>query len=998
MPQDGLAALQDIVQWMTQSSNFRTRIPHVLQLLCKQLDAGRAVFFEIAPITLRTTQLTFQRIIEVPFIGEAVEREIPHQLLRIRTEQAELEQWLQRLAAGKGWNMGQDTLVVSAIAGTGDAVKVLKSEKMSQAIIRALRIEFSTFLLFPLIREGTPSGLLFFLSTQSKTWDAKGVSVAQSGAQLLTHFLAQQYQENQRLLRNQFLIADRAALKDTVQIDHPPTLALLEEQKLYELITSTIPDFIFLVDIEQGKILFANTEMFLGYNIIDAGRPLDIFTNKIHPDDQSEAIGSFLHKLRDAEDGEIIQSEYRMQHTDGHWVWLNERAKVFGRFPDGIVKQYISVIQDITLQKEASLSIEKSEARYRNFVTYSNEGIYYINCGDPIPIYLPLETQGERFYAHAYLQECNDTLVKMFDYADRDTLTGVKIKYLDNVGALVSQCDFFSELRANDYKIINIETTRVGDDGSTTFFINQAIGIIERGHLVGIWGVQRDITAKRMAEKALRDSELRLTSIAQDARLGVWEWQVGQQEIHINQVGLELLEIGTRTSSTSSEEFLGWITEEDKPVLENALANHVSNNTDNFQVDIRMTATGRPPRWLQFHGRLVERADDGTPVRYSGTMLNIHELKIAELLVLEGGALLEAVLDAIPDTKLRVDVEGRILSVYGITTEQTHATLAMSNILGKNLKDLFLVFISKGLIFNAQKAIASGALQTFEFLDSRDGIGRYYEARFNRINEREAIIILRDITAIKLIEKELNEQINKYDLKNRQLEKYIESNLQLENFAYVASHDLREPIRTMRTFGQFLDRRIGKTLDKDAKAYLDFIISSADRMNHLIEDLLTYSKVNTEPLTREFIDTEKLLAEIIGSLDTRISETGAKVVIQAIPPVIYGSPSRMRQVFQNLIANAIKFHREGVPPSVVVSSTESPTHWEFSIADNGIGIQTEFFEQIFVIFKKLHNHEAYSGTGIGLALVKRIVAQHGGDVWLKSEEGVGTTFFFTVLK
>lgn len=983
---------------MTESSNFRTQIPRVLQLLCKQLDAGRAVFFELAPITSRTTQLTFQRIIEVPLIGEAIEREIPHQLLRKPLEQAKLEQWLQRVTGEQPAHKGNYLMDVATITGTANVVATVKSEKMSQTIIRALDIDFETFLLFPLTREGMPSGLLFFLSSQPKAWAAENVAIARSGAQLLTHFLAQQYQETQQLLRNQFLIADTGALKDTPKTEQPPTLALIEEQKLYALITSTIPDFIFLVDIEQGKALFANTDTFLGYNIIDASSPLDIFTNKIHPDDHSEAIGSFLYKLRDAKDGEIIQSEYRMQHADGHWVWLNERAKVFGRFPNGIVKQYISVIQDITLQKEASLSIEKSEARYRNFVTYSNEGIYYVNCGDPIPIHLSSEEQSQRFLSQAYLQECNDTLVKMFHYPDKPTLTGVKIKYLDNVGALVNRNDFFNELKANDYKITNFETISVHEDGTMNFFLNQAVGILERDHLVGIWGVQRDITAKRLAEKALRESELRLTSIAQDARLGVWEWHAEALKIHINEVGLELMEIGGYPSSIPLDDFLGRIVEEDRPVLENALANHVSHNTDNFQVDLRMMTSGRIARWLQFHGRLVERAADGTPLRYSGTMLNIHELKIAELLLQEGEALLGAVLDAIPDTKLRVDIEGRILSVYGATNEQTHVTLAMSGILGKNLKDLFLVFIGKGLIFNAQKAIESGTLQTFEFLDSRDGIGRYYEARFNRINEREAIIILRDITPIKLFEKELNEQINKYDLKNRQLEKYIESNLQLENFAYVASHDLREPIRTMRTFGQFLDRRIGKTLDEDAKSYLNFIISSADRMNHLIEDLLTYSKVNTEPLTRESIDTEKLLTEIIASLDTRISETGAKVIVQAMPPVIYGSPSRMQQVFQNLIANAIKFHREGMAPRVVVSSTESPTHWEFAVADNGIGIQAEFFEQIFVIFKKLHNHEAYSGTGIGLALVKRIVTQHGGEVWLKSKEGVGTTFFFTVLK
>lgn len=997
MPKSKLSVLQDIVQLMTQSVNFRTQVPRVLQLLCQHLDAGRAVFLEIAPTASRADRWTFQRIIEVPSIGQAIERQVPRQLLGKSLEQATVMEWLNQLTLHFGATTVAEGLALPAILSSPETVQKLKSGKLSHAIIRALDIDFASFVLLPLKQEDKIGGLLFFLSSQSRMWDSGGVSLAQSSAQLLAHSLARQHQEYQRLLHDQFLISKRLRLKEVGdgQAEEP---VLREVDKMYALITSTIPDFIFLVDIEQGKILFTNTDLFLGYNIVEADNPLDIFTNKIHPDDHAEAIGNFLYKLRDAKDGEVIDSEYRMQHANGQWVWVNERAKVFDRFPNGIVKQYISIIQDITTQKESNLKVEKSEARYRNFVTYSNEGIYYINCSDPIPTYLPLEEQAERFSENAYLQECNDTLVSMFGYSVLETLVGQKVKHLENVGALMNEADFYALLVGENYKITHYETERVAQDGSTAYFIHQAIGIIESNHLVGIWGVQRDITAKRAAEKALLDSELRLTSIAQDARLGVWEWQEEAGHIHISPVGLELLGVGGRVSPVTLNQFIDWIHEDDRSVLAQTMNNHVVHHTDNFQVDIRMVAKGSNYHWLQLHGRLVARSTNGQPMRYSGTMIDIHELKIAELLLQEGDALLSAVLDAIPDTKLRVDVYGRILSIYGNEPTNDDIPFSMERILGKNVKDVFLVFVAKGLIFNARKAIDTGVLQTFEFLDARETQTRYYEARFNRINEREAIIILRDISAIKFIEKELNEQVHKYDLKNRQLEKYIESNLQLENFAYIASHDLREPVRTMRTFGQFLERRIGKDLDEDAKTYLQFIISGADRMNMLIEDLLTYSKVNTEPLTREAIDTEALVMTIIGNLNARIEEVKARIIIQNIPAIIYGSPSRMQQVFQNLVANGIKFYKEGVPPKVVITSTETPSHWKFSVADNGIGIEPEFFEQIFIIFKKLHSNEAYTGTGIGLALVKRIVAQHGGEVWLTSKPGVGTTFHFTILK
>lgn len=355
----------------------------------------------------------------------------------------------------------------------------------------------------------------------------------------------------------------------------------------------------------------------------------------------------------------------------------------------------------------------------------------------------------------------------------------------------------------------------------------------------------------------------------------------------------------------------------------------------------------------------------------------------------------EILLNSLPDTTLQVSYQGQISAIYGSPDKQTKITSTSKD---KHLDDVLPVFIAKGLIFNIKKAIDTQSLQVFEYIDTSSEGTQYFEARINSISLEECIISLRNITSFKITEKELLDQANDFKQEKRALEKYIDSNLQMENFAYIASHDLREPLRTMRTFGQFLDKRIRAEIDDKSRNYLDFIIDAADRMNQLIEDLLTYTRVNTEPFEREAINVANMLAQVTSGLHDEIKETDAQIIAQDLPATIYGSTNRIQQVFHNLIGNAVKFHKADEKPVIDISFQETPTHWQFSIKDDGIGISKDFFNDIFTVFKKLHGRQKYPGTGIGLALVKRIIGQHEGEIWVESEEGQGSTFHFTLLK
>ncbi len=249
--------------------------------------------------------------------------------------------------------------------------------------------------------------------------------------------------------------------------------------------------------------------------------------------------------------------------------------------------------------------------------------------------------------------------------------------------------------------------------------------------------------------------------------------------------------------------------------------------------------------------------------------------------------------------------------------------------------------------------------------------------------EKCFLTVLYDITDRKKTEAELQQKS----------EELARSNQELEQFAYVASHDLQEPLRMVTSYVQLLEKRYKDKLDTDANDFIHFAVDGSNRMRTLINSLLDYSRIN---LIKSFepISTNQLLEEVLQDLSDYIKENNAVIKIDTLPH-IYGDPVLIGQVFQNLITNSIKF-KSNTKPEINISAKESNGEVLFSLKDNGIGIQKEYSEKIFVIFQRLHNKDTYPGTGIGLSICKKIVERHGGKIWLESEMGNGSTFYFTI--
>ncbi len=253
---------------------------------------------------------------------------------------------------------------------------------------------------------------------------------------------------------------------------------------------------------------------------------------------------------------------------------------------------------------------------------------------------------------------------------------------------------------------------------------------------------------------------------------------------------------------------------------------------------------------------------------------------------------------------------------------------------------------------------------------------------------------------LKTTNEELNLQMDFEVAAKRDLEEIARklkiSNRELEQFAYVASHDLQEPLRMVSSFTQLLERRYKGQLDADADDYIGFIVEGSQRMKYLIDDLLEFSRLNTQSREFESILLKITLEDVLRNLKTSIMENNAQITHDPLPTII-GDPSQINQLFQNLIANAIKFHGDE-PPKIHISAEESRDEWIIGVSDNGIGIDPDHQEQIFRIFKRLHTREEYAGTGIGLAICKRIIDKHNGKIWVESALGNGSNFYFTIPK
>jgi PAS domain S-box-containing protein len=396
-------------------------------------------------------------------------------------------------------------------------------------------------------------------------------------------------------------------------------------------------------------------------------------------------------------------------------------------------------------------------------------------------------------------------------------------------------------------------------------------------------------------------------------------------------------------------------------------------------------------RWVQIVER---RTSDGSII---GIRVDVTEIKTSEEQLARQSALLQATLDNISQG----------LSVYDADLRLVAFNQHYIHMLG-----LPPGFARPGLRFedfvrwNSQRGeygpgtpeehvagrVALVTKPEPHYIERKRPDGTVVEIRGNPMPSGGFVTTYTDVTQRKAFEDTLEANAKRLEEYAQELKK---SNTELEQFAYVASHDLQEPLRMVGSYCQMLQRRYKGKLDKDADEFIGFAVEGALRMQQMINDLLTYSRVGRNGKGLVDIAVEDVVKSAVANLQASIAESDAKVTWDPLP-TLRGEKVQLLQLFQNLIGNAVKFRADDRPLEVRVSAQQEADSWHFTVKDTGIGIEAQYLDRIFLIFQRLHDRTKYKGTGIGLAVCKKVVEHHGGRIWVESEPGEGTTFHFTL--
>jgi PAS domain S-box-containing protein len=383
----------------------------------------------------------------------------------------------------------------------------------------------------------------------------------------------------------------------------------------------------------------------------------------------------------------------------------------------------------------------------------------------------------------------------------------------------------------------------------------------------------------------------------------------------------------------------------------------------------------------------TKRQDEVSELSYAFNQMTANR-KIAEEKLLAASLYARSLLEASLDPLVTISKEGKITDVNKATEDVTG--YSREELIGSDFSNYFTE--PEQARAGYQKVFIDGLVKDYP-LAIRSKSGRITEVLYNAtvyLNPQSEIqgvfAAARDVTERKAMENEIK----------LAMEKLQQSNAELEQFAYVASHDLQEPLRMVASYVQLIERRYKGKLDSDADEFIGYAVDGANRMRGLIDDLLTYSRVARLGKPFGLTDLESTLEIVLLNLKTSIAENEAVVTHDKLPTVM-ADGGQLVQLFQNLIGNGIKFHGEEAP-HVHISAQVRDTDYLFSVRDNGIGIAPEYYDRLFKIFQRLHTREEYPGSGIGLAVCKRIVERHGGRIWIESQVGKGSTIYFTLSK
>lgn len=692
----------------------------------------------------------------------------------------------------------------------------------------------------------------------------------------------------------------------------------------------------------------------------------------VHPDDRERVRSLWRASVKI---GGMFEAEYRLRHVAGDWRWMASRA-VPPITELGTVREWVGMNEDITERKRAEEEIRLQADQYATILAATSDGYWLVDW-------------------EGSLRDVNDAYCRMSGYT-REELLSMKVGELD-VQAAAEAGKYIGEIQRSGF--VHFESRHRRKDGDAIFAEVNAVYWKPTNQVVLFI---RDISERKRSELALRESEEKLTEAQQIGDLGSWEFDIASGKLTWSEEMYRLSGRDRNLPLPSFEETLAHVHPDDRERVLHAFEKLMETGTPS-QHEYRIVRSDGEERIMDARARRYDDAN-GVAVRVAGVVHDITERKRIEEQLAEAAMYIRSLFEASLDLFVTVSTDGKILDINragerigGAPRERAIGTDLASYVTEPDkIRRALKEALEKGAVRDVEVTVRSTSGEPVQLLcntsvfRNRDGApGGVFAAG-------------RDITQLKQIQNELRrhrEHLEELvEQRTRELEKtnakLQDANREMEAFSYSVSHDLRVPLRAVDGFSRILIEDYGDKFDADGMRIINIIRENTVRMGVLIDDILSFSRVSRAELVMSDIDTDAMVQSVMRALEPGLQDRKVTFNVGALPPVS-GDSSTLQRVWSNLIENAVKYSSKTPEALIEIGAIPGKDETTFYVKDNGAGFDMAHVDRLFGVFQRLHGPE-FGGTGIGLAIVKRIVNRHGGRIWAEGKVGEGAAFYFTL--